>query len=205
MPIYTIPGYKWCCNFIRRNTIGVTVDNTLSRHIQGENVLNNCNTYLFLLSRINQFLFIDSRQLFYNAYILPHLDYCCVIWGNCSRSLEENISDFRKSKHINPKQRIWYPFPFLFSQLKWMTFPAIQMYKTLSGTSPNYLKIPFTFTSDIHSRTLRSSHETQMYIPKPRIELFSNTFVFSGSSIWNSIPDCIRNSSNLFKVRYLKW
>jgi len=99
------------------------------------------------------------------------------------------------------------PSTFLFSQLKWMTFPAIQMYKTLSGTSPNYLKIPFTFTSDLHSRTLRSSHETQMYIPKPRIELFSNTFVFSWSSIWNSIPDCIRNSSNLnlFKVRYLKW
>jgi len=62
---------------------------------------------------------------------------------------------------------------------------AIQMYKTLSGTSPNHLKIPFTFTSDIHSRTL----ETQLYIPKPRIELFGNTFVFSGPSIWNSIPD----------------
>ena len=38
-----------------------------------------------------------------------------------------------------------------------MTFPerviyqkAIQMYNTLSGTFPNYLKIEFTFTSDIH-------------------------------------------------------
>ena len=93
-----------------------------------------------------------------------------------------------------------------------MTFPerviyqkSIQMYKTLSGTSPNYLKIPFTFASDIHSRTLRSSHESQLYIPKPRIDLFRNTSVFSGSSIGNSIPDCIRNSSNrnLFKVRYV--
>ena len=66
------------------------------------------------------------------------------------------------------------PSTFLFSQLKWMSFPerviyqkAIQMYKTVSGTSPNYLKIKFTFTSDIHSRTLRSSHGTQLYIPKP--------------------------------------
>jgi len=91
-----------------------------------------------------------------------------------------------------------------------MTFPerviyqkAIQMYNTVSGTSPNYLKLQFT--SDIHSRTLRSSYETQLYIPKPRIELFRNTFVFIGSSIWNSIPDFIRNSSNrnLFKVWYL--
>jgi len=107
------------------------------------------------------------------------------------------------------------PSTFLFSQLKWKTFTerviyqkAIQMYKTLSVTSPNYLKIPFTLTSDIHSRTLRSSHETQLYIPKPRIELFiRNTFVFSGTSNWKSISDFIRNSSNcnLFKVRYLKW
>ena len=31
--------------------------------------------------------------------------------------------------------------------------------------------------------------------------------VFSGSSIWNSIPNFIHNSSNhnIFKVRYLKW
>ena len=49
------------------------------------------------------------------------------------------------------------PSTFLFSQLKWMTFPerviyqkGIQMYTTLSGTSPNYLKLPFTFTPDIH-------------------------------------------------------
>jgi len=79
------------------------------------------------------------------------------------------------------------------------------MYKTVSGTSPNYFKIQFTFTSDIHSRTLRSSHGTQLYIPKPRIVLFRNTFVFSGSSFWNSIPYCIRNSSNLnlFNVRYV--
>ena len=31
------------------------------------------------------------------------------------------------------------------------TRKAIKKYKTLSCTSPNYLKIQFTFTSDIHS------------------------------------------------------
>jgi len=181
--------------------LGLTVDNTFSWDIQVENVLKKCNTYLFLLSRITQFLSIDSRQLFYNANILPHLDYCCVIWGNCSRSLEEKRVKFQiRAGRLNLKKDFDTASTFLFSQLKWMTITerviyqkAIQMYKTLSGTSPNYLKIPFT--SDIHSRTLRSSHETQLYIPKPRIELFRNTFVFYGSSIWKSI----------FKVRYLKW
>ena len=154
---------------------------------------------MFLLSRIKQFLSIDSRTLFYNAYILPYLDYCCVIWGNCSRFLEEKIVRVQKrAGRLILNKDFDTPSTFLFS---WMTFTerviyqkAIQMYKTF-GTSPNYLKIPFTFTSDIHSRTLRSSHETKLYIPKPRIELFRNTFVFSGSSIWK----------NIFKVRYLKW
>ena len=86
------------------------------------------------------------------------------------------------------------PSTFLFSQLKW-SFPerviyqkAIQMYKTLSGTSPNYLKIQFTFTSDIHSRTLRSSHKTQLYIPKPRIVLLRNTFFFLGLQFGTVFP-----------------
>ena len=78
---------------------------------------------------MKQFLSIDSRKLFYNAYVLPHLDYCWVI-----------VVDHT-------------PSAFLFFQLKWMTFPeraiyqkTIQMYKTLSGTAPNYLKIQYIYT-----------------------------------------------------------
>ena len=147
---------------------------------------------MFFLSRIKQFLSIYSRTLFYNAYILPHLDYCCVIWGYCYRSLEEQIVRFQKRAGILILNKdVDTPSTFLFSQLKWMTFPewviyqnAIQMYKTSSGTSPNYLKVPFTFTSDVHSRTLKSSHETQLFIPKQRIEMFRNTFVFQYSRLY---------------------
>ena len=92
MPIYTITGYKCSSEKLQ----GVTIDNTLSWDIQVENVFKKCNTYLLLLSRIKQFLSIDRRTLFYNAYILPHLDYCCVIWGICSRSLEEKRVKFQK-------------------------------------------------------------------------------------------------------------
>ena len=105
MPIYTITGYKCSSEKLQ----GVTIDNTLSWDIQVENVFKKCNTYLLLLSRIKQFLSIDSRTLFYNAYILPHLDYCCVIWGNCSRSLVDpfhisifsvKMDDFPRKSYI---------------------------------------------------------------------------------------------------------
>ena len=56
------------------------------------------------------------------------------------------------------------PSETMFTQLKWMTFPeravyhkAIQIYKTVCGDAPDYLKNDFVFTSEIHSRLLRSS------------------------------------------------
>ena len=27
---------------------------------------------------------LDARKLYYSGYILPLIDYCCEIWGNCS-------------------------------------------------------------------------------------------------------------------------
>ena len=56
------------------------------------------------------------------------------------------------------------PSAVLFDTLKWMTFServvyqkALQMYKTIRGDAPDYLKTSFTFTSQIHTRPLRSS------------------------------------------------
>ena len=73
----------------------------------------------------------------------------------------------------------------MFTQLKWMTFPkrivyhkAIQLYKTVCGDAPDYLKNDFVFTSEIHSRLLRSSSNFQLYTPRPNTELFVTHSLF---------------------------
>jgi len=55
-----------------------------------------------------------------------------------------------------------------------MTFPervvyhkTIQMHNTVCGDAPDYLKIDFVFTFEIHSRLLRSSSNFQLYTPRP--------------------------------------
>ena len=74
---------------------------------------------------------------------------------------------------------------------------TIQMFKTIRGDAPEYLRSSFTFASDIHARLLRSSSNFQLYTPKPHLEIYRNTFVFSGSSIWNSRPSYIHNSNSV--------
>ena len=69
------------------------------------------------------------------------------------------------------------------------------------------LNTSFTFASDIHARLLSSLSTFQLYTPKPHLEIYRNTFVFAGSSVWNSLPSYIQNSNSVhhFKAQYLRW
>ena len=102
----------------------------------------------------------------------------------------------------------------MFNQLSWMTFPeresnlskAVIMYKIFNNLTPLYLPEYFKMTLDIHQRSLRSTAESLLYIPKPNTELFHKSLSYSGSKIWNAIPDHIKQSTSIahFK-RDLKW
>ena len=93
-----------------------------------------------------------------------------------------------------------------------MTFPerevyqnTLQMYKTIHCDAPDYLIT--SFTSEIHTRLLRSSSTYHVYTPRPRRELFRHSFTCSGASVWNAPPVNIQNASNIkqFKRLYLRW
>ena len=79
--------------------LGINIDSSLSWHSQIDKALKKCNTLLFLLGRIKQYLSIPIRKLFYNDYILPHLDYCCTIWGNTTADSINAVVKFQKRQH----------------------------------------------------------------------------------------------------------
>ena len=60
--------------------LGVTISNTLCWDAHIDHLIKKCNSYLFL---------------FYNSYIWYHLDFCCIIWGNCSSTLEDKLVKFQ--------------------------------------------------------------------------------------------------------------
>ena len=202
-------------NNIEEKLLGITLDSSLSWDVHIDNTLKKCNSLLYLLSRIKQYLSISMRKLFYNAYILPHLDYCCVIWGNCNCLLTERIIRFQKrAARLILDKDLTAPSVHLFRELNWLTFPervmyqkALLIYKIFNDMCPDYLRDLFTLTSNVHDRTLRSSSEFQLYSPKPRTEFFRKSFVSSGTNIWNCLPYYVKNATNInqFKSLYLRW
>jgi exonuclease III len=195
--------------------LGVIIDCALSFDGHIDKVLKKCNSLLYLLSRIKIFLNVQMRKLFFNAYILPHIDYCCIIWGNCTSTQEQRLIRFQKrAARLILDQDVNAPSSILFKELNWMTFPervsfqkAVLMFKLFNGTAPDYLLNKFPLVSHIHERNLRSTSHSQLYSPKPNTEVFRRSFSYSGSLIWNNLPTYVRNANSLihFKSLYIQW
>ena len=202
-------------NSTQEKLLGVIVDSSLNWSSHVEATLKKCNSLLYLLGRIKTFLNLSTRKLYFNAYILPHLDYCCTIWGNCNDNLVEKLIKFQKrAARLILNKPMDTPSEELFQTLGWMKFDervnyrkAILMYKSLHNLAPTYLSSKFTYTSDIHQVNLRSISDSTLYAPKPNLEIYRKTFAYSGSKIWNALPESIRSAPSLwaFKQRYLRW
>ena len=151
-------------NSTQEKLLGVIVDSSLNWSSHVEATLKKCNSLLYLLGRIKTFLNLSTRKLYFNAYILPHLDYCCTIWGNCNDNLVEKLIKFQKrAARLILDKPMDTPSEELFQTLGWMKFDervnyrkAILMYKSLHNLAPTYLSSKFTYTSDIHQVNLRS-------------------------------------------------
>ena len=195
--------------------LGVIIDSSLNWSSQVEATLKKYNSLLYLLGRIKTYLNLSIRKLYFNAYILPHLDYCCTIWGNCYNNLLDKLIKFQKrAARLILDKAMDTPSAELFQQLGWMRFDerviyrkATLMYKSLHNLAPTYLSTKFTYTSDIHQVNLRSLTDSTLYVPKPNLEIYRKTFAFSGSKIWNTLPESVRGAPSLeaFKKRYLRW
>ena len=68
----------------QHKVIGVVVDENLQwrEHVNG--VFKKVSQTMALFRRIKHFLPKWSKIMFYNAYIMPHFDYCVTVWGDCS-------------------------------------------------------------------------------------------------------------------------
>ena len=75
----------------------------------------------------------------------------------------------------------------------------ILIHKIMSGKVPPSL----TATSSVN----QSRHSGKLNIPIPRVDLFTSSLVYSGSVLWNSLPDTLRlpPSTETFKTRYMSY
>ena len=59
--------------------LGITINNKLRWDLHTNNVCKTVSKRVFLLSKLRYNVDIDTRKLFFNAHIKPHIDYASVV------------------------------------------------------------------------------------------------------------------------------
>ncbi len=75
------------------NLLGIKIDQFLSWKDQINKVHSRVSRLLGTLQQIKPFLPTYARIKYCNAFILPHLEYCCTVWGSASTSKKGNKND----------------------------------------------------------------------------------------------------------------
>ena len=190
--------------------LGVHFDQSLSWEGHIEHVHKKISSNLYLLKQKKAYLLLDARKLFVNSYVLPHSDYCSIIWGNCSKSALNKLVKLQKraarillNKDYNSRTCD------LFAELNWMPLEdwiilrrAGQVYECLNDNANQCLNTLLIFRRSVHSHNTRSAADSNIHTAQNH----TKSFTFSGVCAWNNLPASIKNAKNVknFKCGYLK-
>ena len=189
--------------------LGVTLDSslTMQRHIS--DVCRSTFLALRRISSIRRFLSVQSTATLVHASITSRLDYCNSTLSGISseqvarlqrvqNSAARLVLKKRKREHITPlfKQLHWLPISF---RIEYKL--AVFAFRYFDNSLPLYISQSLsTYQS---SRTLRSSSEKLLNVPRKNLKMGYRSFSSSLPRIWNSLPSTLRDipTLSLFKTR----
>ena len=172
-------------------------------------VRQKCLASLAQLKRVFLSLPFKPRKDLYNALVLPHLDYCCIVWDECGSTLSKRIERIQ-----NYAMRLLTSSPprtlsaELRTQLSWTTLQLrrklhllTKVHRYFHNKAPPYLCSKFAKNLNANHRETPGSHN--IYLHQPNTTFYRNSFQFSGAFHWNNLPTEIKkvHSEPAFKLQ----
>ena len=162
---------------LRLSLDGQNIENVAEHRLPGlivDNKFRWQGQQLFILSQLQHIINIDTRELFYNAHIKPHIDYASVAWDGCGEVHLKKLNSLHRRAG-----KLILPDPSLSTEQKMnaldiLNLPqqlaynqGIFMHKVFNNNSPNYLAQLF-----IGHQSHYTNSRNNLYVPRPRLDLF---------------------------------
>jgi len=173
--------------------LAITTDSKLRWDSHTNNVCKTVSRRVFLLSKLRYNLDIDTRKLFFNAHIKPHIDYASVVWDECSDVLRKRLNSLRRKVIILPDTTLTTD-----QKLKEIRIMSLQkqleynkglfVYRVLSNDLYTHTHTPSRYSD---------SRNYQLSLPRPRIDVFKTSISFSGAYVWNNLALTVRSCQSL--------
>ena len=181
--------------------LGITIDKELLFRTHIENLCRKASNYVRSLYRIRNVILSNQLKLLNNSYILSAFSYAPIIWMFCNKYSSKAIDSVHKRALRAVCGRFDMSYEDLLHETGSKTIHHIhlrhllcEIYKTIQGLNPPFMQE--IFISKESPYQLRSKN--LLVLPAARSSHFgTNTFLFRGSLLWNSIPDKLKNATNL--------
>ena len=183
--------------------LGVVLDRTLSLDKHVEAVCKSAHCHIRALQHIRGSLSVDQAKSVACAIIGSRLDYCNGLFYGISavnilklqhvqNSAVRVVKRLRKFDHVKPamKELHWLPV----SQ-RIMFIVATITFKVLNSSEPKYLRELLNRYEPV--RSLRSCDHNLLTVPRCRTVIASRAFSVAAPSLWNSLPNNIKNSGSI--------
>ena len=159
--------------------------------------------------RIRRFVSPEILHYIYNALILPHFDYCSIVWGNCGKTPSERLQKLQnRAARILTSSSYDADFRYLLQELGWKDLitqrqiqVALMVFKALNDLAPDHLSSMFTERST-SGYVLRDS-TNKLNVPLPRTNYLKRSFSYRGATLWNSLPCNLRQEKSLNRFKQL--
>ena len=105
---------------VKVKCLGVWIDDCLTWRDHIADVRRKCFGALSKIQWLRDVLPVDTKKKLYDTFVLPHLDYCCVLWHECSKELQcrvDRIQNYRNRLILSKPSRT--PSEGLRQELKW--------------------------------------------------------------------------------------
>jgi len=192
--------------------LGVLLDQELSMKQHVNKVASTCFFQLRRLKQVRRILGPEVTTGRITAFITSRLDYCNASLAGLPKSTiallqrVQNaagrlVAGTRMHQHITPalQQLHWLPINYrIIYKL------SVLMHLVHTGRSPEYLSTLVTATSNLSSRRILRSADSQRYeIPRTSLKFEERAFSFAGPSAWNSLPAYLHEQSDtkLFRAQ----
>jgi len=187
--------------------LGVKIDEKLTRKNHIDHVNNKVNKCIGIFYRLRHAFTKKWLLKLYNALVLPHLNYCNIIWASVFPSVLNKLYVTQKrALKLVMNLPLRTSSQYLFDLVKTPTVmninkihTAIFMYKYVNDLLPRSFKNKFVSANQIHSYSTR---ESCLYrLPLCRTEHYKCALQYRGPLIWNALPIDIRLALTLNSMK----
>jgi len=142
-----------------------------------ERMHQQCMGKLAAIRRAGSYMPCHIKKLLYQAFILPHLDDCLVVWNGCGATLSKRVERIQNyAFRVIPRKPPLTSIELLQQTEGWTTLKIrrhnamlCQVHRCCIKQTPPYLCSKFTTNSNLNYARTRGTDK--LHLPRPRTKL----------------------------------